>query len=1163
MEFVIIRLGDMKFGEKIKKERIENWAPHYLDYDYLKSLIEGKCGEKEFKKAIEAERLKSDQFVLGKVTEIVDWLKYLSDKLTQMEPTNFSDRMQRVGEEIILIERYVWQQKEGFRKILKRYKKWSGNSTIWFAADSENNYLFKASGVMHELVVELSELYRKKAEIGESSEGSTTWEPPAAFERNTNKYWVHASNIYTVKIFILQHLPILEINPSKKVNIEFYKQGLLQTHNYISSVYMDNQTFDCYHTRINRDEGAQLIRIRWYGGEMLPGTVAPSPLPSEKYMFVERKTHHESWSGKNSKKERFPIRREKLSDLMRGQLNVRDEIDLAVRNGVSKSNETEYSINLASECQDAFMSRKLRPKIRSVYHRTAFQKSSTNVVRISLDFPLILFAEKDAIPLGNDDSRLDSFWSNLPAPHPDSNNVQNFDYGVLEIKISGGVTPEWTKSLLDSGLLMPVKKFSKFTHAIASAFPRRISVIPYWIDQLPMYGSEIDDIPPEEFPQGYTEMDNKTILRSELFLDSVANILEDEDVSNSSKLQGSLPQSSSSSSSTSPAPFPPPVTDVENDPLSATFKVSSDLELAATRPRPVVPRRPGSGNKKNPKHCPIGDIENGLYNEDEDSIERKKISISNDLSSTMGLTRRAPLAIKLGTNSSASGATGTGAAAGVSGSAGGSGSGGQNGEGERPRGAPTANPPGMTPMSVSTTTPTKPSLIQRIGSTISTLLGRSRGKYVFPMGKKSGLNRIKIEPKTFFANERTFIQWLSAAIFLSTISTALFGYSITQLDDKLRIAAMVMFALACGLVLYATFTFHWRLNNIKDKSRNFDDRYGPTALAIFFLTAICIVAGVMWEATLTVEVLPPSGMTISLSSSCLHMSDGTTVDSKFIGSLDSLTYLPQSFTAAGISTPTDRGILLSSSFLSFFTVSLDPKSPPSVIPFANGEYSLTGMSRGARSDSVLVAATDQTYSYTPQIMDYQLSLDNTLPYSTSQYNTYSVISQLAVSQWTGSYPTSLKVAYKADNNLLYIDSYMRGVTSIIVLSPTLTNVGTGKGLSTSATLVNTHVISHYSVPIDALEVDSAGNMYILYKYDRILQVVEPKAGNMKNFTLPGNSSVIWDTMALQELPASNKFHFIYLATLSYIPASSSLSTSSFSPTLFRFSFSPTGGFLTC
>lgn len=36
---------------------------------------------------------------------------------------------------------------------------------------------------------------------------------------------------------------------------------------------------------------------------------------------------------------------------------------------------------------------------------------------------------------------------------------------------------------------------------------------------------------------------------------------------------------------------------------------------------------------------------------------------------------------------------------------------------------------------------------------------------------------MKIEPKTFFANERTFLSWLHMAVTLGSISAALLGFA--------------------------------------------------------------------------------------------------------------------------------------------------------------------------------------------------------------------------------------------------------------------------------------------------------------------------------------------------------------------------------------------------
>ena len=49
-----------------------------------------------------------------------------------------------------------------------------------------------------------------------------------------------------------------------------------------------------YRERLRRDDGARLVRVRWYGTrrEGVPGAVQK--------MFVERKTHRERWSAQLS-----------------------------------------------------------------------------------------------------------------------------------------------------------------------------------------------------------------------------------------------------------------------------------------------------------------------------------------------------------------------------------------------------------------------------------------------------------------------------------------------------------------------------------------------------------------------------------------------------------------------------------------------------------------------------------------------------------------------------------------------------------------------------------------------------------------------------------------------------------------------------------------------
>ena len=69
---------------------------------------------------------------------------------------------------------------------------------------------------------------------------------------------------------------------------------------------------------------------------------------------------------------------------------------------------------------------------------------------------------------------------------------------------------------------------------------------------------------------------------------------------------------------------------------------------------------------------------------------------------------------------------------------------------------------------------------------------------------------VRVEPKSYFANERTFIQWISAALLLLTVSTILMSSGQFK-----RTSAMIAFS-AFFLVGYATFVYFRRIKLLSD-----------------------------------------------------------------------------------------------------------------------------------------------------------------------------------------------------------------------------------------------------------------------------------------------------------------------------------------------------------
>ena len=93
----------------------------------------------------------------------------------------------------------------------------------------------------------------------------------------------------------------------------------------------------------------------------------------------------------------------------------------------------------------------------------------------------------------------------------------------------------------------------------------------------------------------------------------------------------------------------------------------------------------------------------------------------------------------------------------------------------------------------------------------------------FSGGKKAGVPRkmpMKIEPKTFFANERTFLAWLHTAVTLGGIGAAILALapvSATDDDTGTNASGMTLAMVGILVTLYAMRVFQWRSKMIKER----------------------------------------------------------------------------------------------------------------------------------------------------------------------------------------------------------------------------------------------------------------------------------------------------------------------------------------------------------
>lgn len=204
---------------------------------------------------------------------------------------------------------------------------------------------------------------------GDSAAGGSQ----GSFIRQTTKYWVHQDNITELKLIILKHLPVLVFNANK----EFEAKD-----SAITSIYYDNpETWDLYEGRLKKTEGAEAIRLRWYGGM------------DTETIFVERKTHREDWTGEKSVKARFAIKEKNVNAFMKGELLPAAIFEKARKDGKKPEKAIAEDERLAKEVQYSVIKKGYEPVCRSFYNRTAFQLPADARVRISLDTELTMVRE--------------------------------------------------------------------------------------------------------------------------------------------------------------------------------------------------------------------------------------------------------------------------------------------------------------------------------------------------------------------------------------------------------------------------------------------------------------------------------------------------------------------------------------------------------------------------------------------------------------------------------------------------------------------------------------------------------------------------------------------------------------------------------------------------
>jgi SPX domain protein involved in polyphosphate accumulation/uncharacterized membrane protein YidH (DUF202 family) len=492
-----------RFGQQLRQSLIKDYYWHYIDYDGLKDALKtpyvnGKDGERrawtdddeaafirqlegELDKVFTFQKLKSQEIV-GRIKSSDQEVKQVLDRQRQQQ-SSAEETDTDLEEDFELLEqdlsdviadvhdlaKYTQLNYTGFQKIIKKHDK----QTEIFLRPTFSTRL-KAKPFFQDnydvFIVKLSKLYDLVRTRGNPVKGdSAAGGGQQNFVRQTTKYWVHQENITELKLIILKHLPVLVFNANK----EFEERDTA-----ISSIYYDNpETWELYMGRLKKTEGAEAIRLRWYGGM------------ENETIFIERKTHREDWTGEKSVKARFTLKEKNVNAFLAGKMTVTEAFAKMRKEGKKSEKEIDDLAQLAKEIQYRVVTRKLVPVTRSFYHRTAFQLPGDARVRISLDTELTMTREDnlDGKQRSGKNWRRMDIGIDWPFSQLPPSDVELFPYAVLEVKLqtaAGQEPPQWIRELIASHLVEAVPKFSKFIHGTATMFPSRIDLLPFWMPQM-------------------------------------------------------------------------------------------------------------------------------------------------------------------------------------------------------------------------------------------------------------------------------------------------------------------------------------------------------------------------------------------------------------------------------------------------------------------------------------------------------------------------------------------------------------------------------------------------------------------------------------------------------------------------------------------------------
>lgn len=123
---------------------------------------------------------------------------------------------------------------------------------------------------------------------------------------------------------------------------------------------------------------------------------------------------------------------------------------------------------------------------------------------------------------------------------------------------------------------------------------------------------------------------------------------------------------------------------------------------------------------------------------------------------------------------------------------------------------------------------------------LSKLLGLGKPKMAEKVAEiKQRKAPIKVEPKVFFANERTFLAWMHISVILAGASIAILAFADSDDNPTSQLYGIALLPVAIAFIVYSMYQYSRRAYMIRNKMPGpYDDTTGPTVLGIVLMISI-------------------------------------------------------------------------------------------------------------------------------------------------------------------------------------------------------------------------------------------------------------------------------------------------------------------------------------